>query len=74
MPDKRIVKVQRSLSSASGKEYVLIYDQTREWINKCPLSIAISNLVKAGGKKYFIGEIDKNRLIILREEVGTQAW
>lgn len=30
MSDKRIVKVQRSLSSSDGKEYVLIYDQTRE--------------------------------------------
>lgn len=74
---KNIIKVQRSLFTSDSQKKVLIYDEHKEIfyeVEDLDEIEEIEALLKEKEKAYFNYTIDKERKLIIGEEVPAQEW
>lgn len=68
-----IVKVQRSLTSFNGEEYVLIYNEERSVFTMIPLTAVWREKLGNQWKRYFEADYVEGKLVI-GAAVPCQDW
>ena len=69
-----IVKVQISLDTSLPKKQVLVYNEDRsiEWHAEAPKEIL--EVMDSRPKAFFKAHLDKDKKIVIDEEVPEQTW
>ncbi len=72
--DRRIVKVQISISGNRPERRALVYDKSRQWTFEGPADAALLTQMDGGVKAFFYATIDESGVVNLEAGAPWQIW